>query len=128
MAVIAEQIPLSRRALNDNLQRLAFHLSWIKKLRLQHRRRHLQSIHDYYRFSRKVFQLVQIEKEITGFIELARQVRPKVVCEIGTRSCGTSFMLSQAVPTVQFFSAWTCTSPTGRNSAPLPDPGRKWRH
>jgi predicted O-methyltransferase YrrM len=103
MAVIAEQIPLSLRARNDRLQQLAFHLSWIKKLRLSHRRRNLQTIHDYFRFSRKVFELVQIEKEITGFIELAREVAPKVVCEIGTRSCGTSFMLSQTVPSVQTF-------------------------
>ncbi|HET6250095.1 MAG TPA: class I SAM-dependent methyltransferase [Tepidisphaeraceae bacterium] len=103
MPVIAEQIPLSRRARNDNLQKLAFHLSWIKKLRLQHRRRNLKTIHDCFRFSRKVFQLVQIEKEITGFIDLAQSIQPTIVCEIGTRSCGTSFMLSQAVGSVKTF-------------------------
>jgi cephalosporin hydroxylase len=103
MAVIAEQIPRSRRALVDNLTKLSFHLSWFKKRQLLARRRELHSIHDYFRFSRKVFQLVQIEKEITGFIEHVRSISPTVVCEIGTRSCGTSFMLSQAVPSVETF-------------------------
>lgn len=103
MAVIAEQIPRSRRALVDNFGKLSFHLSWFKKRQLLARRRELQSVHDYFRFSRKVFELVQIEKEITGFIELVQSISPKLICEIGTRSCGTSFMLSQAVPTVETF-------------------------
>lgn len=103
MAVIAEQIPLSRRALFDSLQRLAFHLSWIKKRRLIQRRQTLSTVEDYFRFSRKVFKLVQMKPEILGFIERVRRAAPTVVCEIGTRSCGTSFMLSQAVESVQTF-------------------------
>jgi cephalosporin hydroxylase len=103
METIAEQIPKSRRAMNDIARQLRFHLRFIKKKKLMDRRRGLREFADYFQFSRKVFNLVQIQSEIEGLVKLVSGISPKIVCEIGTRSCGTSFLLSQAVPGVEVF-------------------------
>jgi len=103
MEVIAEEIPRSRRAMMDVARQVRFHLAWIKKQKLIKRRRELRGFGDYFQFSRKVFKLVQVQSEIEGFINLVSSISPVIVCEIGTRSCGTSFLLSQAVNSVNTF-------------------------
>jgi cephalosporin hydroxylase len=94
---------LKRRAQLDTLRSVGFHLSWLKKRRLLARRQQLQSLQDYFKFARKAFKLIQIEKEITGFLSHIQEISPRIVCEIGTKTCGNSFLLSQAIASVELF-------------------------
>jgi predicted O-methyltransferase YrrM len=103
MANLAEHQSVSQRAMRDKLELLAFHISFLKKRKLLKRRGELQTRHDFFSFGRKVFRLVQNEPEITGLLDLIETIHPTVICEIGTRTCGTSFLLSQAIPGVQTF-------------------------
>jgi predicted O-methyltransferase YrrM len=103
MANLAEHQSVGQRALRDRIELLAFHISFVKKRKLLKRRGELQTRHDFFSFGRKAFRLVQNEPEIIGLLDLIESIQPKVVVEIGTRTCGTSFLLSQAIPSVQAF-------------------------
>ena len=103
----------SLRKNDDQRNKSHFEPAWLRKWKRQRWRKRLESTADYYQFGREVFGLLQIESEITGLVERMKAILPVVVCEIGARSCGTSFMMSQAVPTVKTiigldleFSGW----------------------
>lgn len=59
-----------------------------------------QTVEDYLVFANAEFRPEQHREEILGFLHLAREEAPRVVCEIGTRYGGTNFLLSQALPSV----------------------------
>ncbi|AFY70948.1 hypothetical protein Pse7367_2693 [Thalassoporum mexicanum PCC 7367] len=61
-----------------------------------------QNWDDFFKFSVQNFGPHQIKQEITGFLEFASQSSPEYVCEIGTANGGTSFLLSQSLPSVKF--------------------------
>jgi predicted O-methyltransferase YrrM len=103
MANLAEHQSIGHRAFQDKLGLLAFHLAFFKKRKLFKRRRLLRTRHDFFSFGRRAFHLVQNEPEITGLLDLIDGIHPTIVCEIGTRTCGTGFLLSQAIPGVQTF-------------------------
>jgi predicted O-methyltransferase YrrM len=100
---LAEQQPVDQRALGDRLRLIGFHLAFLKKRKLFKRRPQIKTRHEFFSFGRKAFKLVQNEPEITGLLDLMETIQPRVVCEIGTRTCGTSFLLSQAIASVQTF-------------------------
>jgi len=50
-----------------------------------------------------VFGISQKHDEIIPFLDWARSRSPKVVCEIGTDACGNSFLISQALQSVECF-------------------------
>ena len=57
---------------------------------------------DFYRFTQRHFVrgAAQNMSEITAFVDYARRIEPRVVCEIGVQDGGTNFILSRALGTV----------------------------
>lgn len=71
------------------------------------RRRHLaaldqcQSVQDHYEFAIARLGPHQRKTEIVGFVERAKEISPRYVCEIGTAAGGTNMMLGLALPSVE---------------------------
>ena len=85
----------------DQLEQLAF---WADRSSREAAHRDflaLKSIRDHFNFSGSCFGPHQIEAEIVALLEWAAQIRPRTVCEIGTAQAGTTFLLGQALPTVE---------------------------
>ncbi|GAC1512502.1 MAG: hypothetical protein NVS1B3_16260 [Candidatus Dormibacteraceae bacterium] len=55
---------------------------------------------DYYALAVDAFGMLQKQPEILGLIEYLKQDKPTTIGEIGTFKCGTTFLLSQAVESV----------------------------
>ena len=55
---------------------------------------------DYYDFASGIFPAHQVRTEIVGFLERAREERPRTVMEIGTAQGGTNFLLGVVLPEV----------------------------
>lgn len=55
---------------------------------------------DHYALAGDAFGLVQKPSEMLGLIEYLKQDKPKTICEIGTFRGGTTFLLSQALESV----------------------------
>jgi hypothetical protein len=62
-----------------------------------------QSPDDYFRLAGATFGIAQKHDEIIPFLDWVRSTSPKVICEIGTQTCGNSFLLSQALPSAECF-------------------------
>jgi len=64
--------------------------------------RRCTSTADLYRFTQAHFVRppAQNESELVRFVDTARAINPRTVCEIGVQDGGTNFILSRALPTV----------------------------
>jgi predicted O-methyltransferase YrrM len=60
-----------------------------------------KEIADFHTIAAAMFEPHQIPDEIIRFLKLARAENPRAVCEIGTASGGTNFLLGHALPEVE---------------------------
>src|SRR4051794_31734110 len=87
----------------DRLDHLTF-LADVRRYRgAQERFKSISSRAEHLRFANDHFGSHQIEAEILGLLDWIAGRKPRVVCEIGTAMGGTSYLLSQSLPTVQHF-------------------------
>ena len=77
-----------------------FSVAYKKNREFKRRYRESKGPRDYFALAVDAFGLVQKPPEMLGFIELVMQESPKTFCEIGTFNGGTTFLLSQALGSV----------------------------
>ena len=92
-------LPMARA--KDRLEAVQFQLAPGQREKLKEDLARCQTLGEYFDFSQRVFGPHQLRPEITGFLEMAAAERPRTVCEIGTANGGTTFLLGQALPTIE---------------------------
>jgi len=97
--VTRERIALLRR---DALETIEFYRRIDARRRAASDLRRCTSTADLYRFTQAHFvrPAAQNESELVRFVETARAIDPRTVCEIGVQDGGTNFILSRALGTV----------------------------
>jgi cephalosporin hydroxylase len=75
-------------------------LSYKQNRNFKRRSQESRTTADYYALAGDAFGLVQKPSEMLGLIEYLKQAKPKTICEIGTFRGGTTFLLSQALESV----------------------------
>jgi predicted O-methyltransferase YrrM len=90
--------PMAR--LREQLETLQFGLDRSTQRSLEHDVAQCANGADLFALSNRVFGPQQIEREILGFIELAKRGAPRTICEIGTANSGTTFLFSRAFESV----------------------------
>lgn len=88
----------------DFVRNLPFHLRWRERAERLRIFQQCRTVEDYHAFISASPRIAphQLKSEIIGFVEFARASSPVNVCEIGTAQGGTSFMLSQSIPSVEW--------------------------
>jgi len=86
--------------IEDRCSAVMFYLNAESRRAAAKRLEQCQNVDDHYEFAVECFGPHQIKIEITEFLKMARNEKPRHVCEIGTASGGTNFLLSHALPDV----------------------------
>jgi len=86
--------------IEDYIENAFFNLNIIKNKRNLYNLRKLSSLHEYYEFAVDIFDPHQNKDEILSLLCLIDKYKPKIVCEIGTATGGTNFLISQYPKTV----------------------------
>lgn len=98
------RIPFLQKPLllgEDLSQSTIFRLNSLRRQAHYENYKNCKTLEDKFNFSANIFGPHQIKNEIISFLEFSKNAQPRNVCEIGTADGGTSFLLSQALPSVE---------------------------
>lgn len=59
------------------------------------------TIGEYLQYAKDVFNIHQVDSEISGLIEKVKEYKPEVIGEIGTFECGNLFLMAHAIKSVK---------------------------
>jgi cephalosporin hydroxylase len=100
---LAEIGPLTKpmASVKERVEGALFQLDGSRRSELDRLYADCKTVRDYLTFANRVFGPHQLEREITGFLALAAEEKPRTVCEIGTANGGTTFLLGQSLQTTE---------------------------
>lgn len=105
---LKQKIPVTtristRRRIQDLAPSLAFRLNGSKQRQAQKELDTCHSIPDYLAFAKRWLGAgaIQVVPEIQGALDFVRAESPRRACEIGTDFGGTTFLLSQLLPSLE---------------------------
>ena len=81
--------------IEDIIEKLFFTFNIITIIQNLKRLNKLNTLEDYYDFAVDIFDTHQNKEEILNLLELIETKKTKIICEIGTATGGTNFLLSQ---------------------------------